>query len=141
MHFIQRLRHYILLICTLVLSYSNPIQHILTQCRIGGKYSKWIFIFQKNYLDFAKSKSKNSLSFFVFLIQEDKSQQENVVYYLGKGLVSLELIYSHVKKVVLVEMHFVQRIRHYILLRCILVLQNSIPREHILTQHIIRGKY
>jgi hypothetical protein len=48
---------------TTIITYSNPMYHILT-CRVlGGKYSKWIVILQEFDLEFAKSKSKKSLVF------------------------------------------------------------------------------
>jgi hypothetical protein len=39
---VQHFRHYILLHRTIVISDCNPMQHILTQKLLGGKYSKWI---------------------------------------------------------------------------------------------------
>jgi hypothetical protein len=41
---VQRFRHYILLCRTEVIFDCNPMQHILTQQLLGGKYSKWIVI-------------------------------------------------------------------------------------------------
>jgi hypothetical protein len=38
-----------------------------------------------------------------------------VIYYLSRGLIRLELNYSHIKKLVLVAVHVVQRFRHYVL--------------------------
>ena len=43
-HAIQRLRDYILLRQTLLVSHVNPFQFILTRRMIGGKYNKWIVI-------------------------------------------------------------------------------------------------
>ena len=43
-HAVQRLRHYILLLQSLVVAHVNPFQFILTRRMIGGKYNKWIFI-------------------------------------------------------------------------------------------------
>jgi hypothetical protein len=44
-HAVKRLRHYILLCNTTVVTDINPFQYILTRCIIGGKYNKWIVIF------------------------------------------------------------------------------------------------
>jgi hypothetical protein len=60
---VQRFRHYILSRKTIVISHSNPMQHILTCQLLGGKYSKWIFILQKFDLEFDRATSKKSLVF------------------------------------------------------------------------------
>lgn len=62
-HTVQRLRHYILPSKTLVLADINPMQFILTQRIVGGKYAKWMVILQEFDLEFATSKSKMSLAF------------------------------------------------------------------------------
>jgi hypothetical protein len=62
-HTVQRLRHYILLCMTTVVSDVNLFQYVLTRHIIGGKYNKWIFILQEFDLDFASAKSKKSLVF------------------------------------------------------------------------------
>ena len=62
-HAVQRLRHYILLHQTLVVSHVNPFQFILTRRMIGGKYNKWIIISQEFDLEFISTKSKKSLIF------------------------------------------------------------------------------
>jgi len=41
----------------------NPFEYILTMCIIGGKYNKWIVIFQESDLDFSSTKYKKSLVF------------------------------------------------------------------------------
>jgi hypothetical protein len=41
----------------------NPFQYVLTRPIIGGKYNKWIFIFQEFDLNFTSAKSKKSLVF------------------------------------------------------------------------------
>ena len=60
---VQRFWHYILLHKTTIIANSNPMHRILTQQVLGGKYSYWIIILQEFDLDFAKTKSKNSLVF------------------------------------------------------------------------------
>jgi hypothetical protein len=44
---VQRTRHYILLRRTTIISDCNPMQHILTQQLLGGKYSDWTVILQE----------------------------------------------------------------------------------------------
>jgi hypothetical protein len=62
-HVVQRLRHYILLFKTMVISNVNPFQYILTRCIIGVKYNKWIVILQEIDRNFALAKTKKSLVF------------------------------------------------------------------------------
>ena len=54
-HAVQILRHYILLLQTLVVSHVNPFQFILTHRMIGGKYNKWIVILQEFDLEFVSA--------------------------------------------------------------------------------------
>ena len=51
------------------------------------------------------------------LVQEDDMFSEYVIYYLSRGLVGLELNYTHLEKLALVAVHAVQRFRHYVLFR------------------------
>jgi hypothetical protein len=51
------------------------------------------------------------------LVQEDDSFSEYVIYYLSRGLVGLELNYTHLKKLALAAVHAVQRFCHYVLFR------------------------
>jgi hypothetical protein len=51
------------------------------------------------------------------LVQEDDSFSEYVIYYLSRGLIGLELNYSHIEKLVLATIHVVQWFRHYVLFR------------------------
>jgi hypothetical protein len=60
---IQCFRHYILLCKTIIISYCNPMQHILTRQLLGGKCSKWIVILQEFELKFECTKSNKSLVF------------------------------------------------------------------------------
>ena len=62
-HAVQWLRHYILLLQTLVVSHVNPFQFVLTQKMIGGKCNKWIVILPEFDLEFVSAKSKKSLIF------------------------------------------------------------------------------
>ena len=78
-HVIQRLRHYILLRRTLVVAHINPFQFVLTRRMIGGKYNKWIVIFQEFDLEFVSAKSKKSL-IFAELIFDFPSVEEEEVY-------------------------------------------------------------
>ena len=51
------------------------------------------------------------------LVQEDEELQENVIYYLSRNLIDVEIHYYHVEKLALAIVHAVQWLRHYILLR------------------------
>jgi hypothetical protein len=51
------------------------------------------------------------------LVQEYDLFSEYVIYYLSRGLVGLELNYSHIEKLALAAVHVVQRFRHYVLFR------------------------
>ena len=78
-HAVQRLRHYILLHQTLVVAHVNLFQFFLTRRMIGGKYNKWIFIWQEFDLEFVSAKSKKSL-IFAELIFDFPSLEEEEVY-------------------------------------------------------------
>jgi hypothetical protein len=54
---IQIFLHYIPLCTTTIISYLNPMYHILTCQLLGGTYSKWIIIIQEFNLNFSKSKA------------------------------------------------------------------------------------
>jgi hypothetical protein len=75
------------------------------------------------------------------LVQEDEDGNEHVIYYLSKSLSSLELWYSHVKKLALAAFIVVHRFHHYILLRTTTVIADSNPMYHILTSQVLGGKY
>jgi hypothetical protein len=51
------------------------------------------------------------------LVQEDDSFSEYMIYYLIRGLVGLELNYSHIEKLALAVVHAVQWFCHYVLFR------------------------
>ena len=53
----------------------------------------------------------------IVLVQEDDDLQEHIVYYLRWNLIDVELRYSHVEKLSLANVHAIQGLRHYILLR------------------------
>jgi len=75
------------------------------------------------------------------LIQEDKSHEEHVIYYLSRGLTATEMNYSHVEKLALAAVQSMQRFRHYILLRKTTVISDRNPMQHILTKQVMGGKY
>jgi hypothetical protein len=51
------------------------------------------------------------------LVQEDDLFSEYVIYYLSRGLIGLELNYSHIEKIALAAVHAIQQFRHYVLFR------------------------
>ena len=62
-HIAQRLRHYLSLRKTYVVTCLNPFQYILTHCMIDNKFSKWIVILQEFDWEFRSAKAKKSLVF------------------------------------------------------------------------------
>jgi hypothetical protein len=58
---VQKLRHYILLHTTKVITDSNPMQYILSRRQFNDKFSRWIIILQEYDLEFSKPKSKKAL--------------------------------------------------------------------------------
>jgi hypothetical protein len=52
----------------------------------------------------------------MFLVQEDDSHDEHVIYYLSRSLTTIETKYLHVEKLVVAVVQVVQCFRHYILL-------------------------
>jgi hypothetical protein len=48
------------------------------------------------------------------LVQEDGALEEHVIYYISRGLVGLEINYSHVERLALETVHGVQRFHQYI---------------------------
>ena len=91
--------------------------------------------------DFIMYLAASASSIGVVLVQEDDSHCERVIYYLSKGLIGPELRYAHVEKLALAAVHAVQRLRHYILPRKTLVLEDINPMQFILTRRIVGGKY
>jgi hypothetical protein len=74
------------------------------------------------------------------LVQEDHFLTKYVIYYLIRGLVGLELNYSHVEKLALVVVHDVQWFCHYILFRKTTIIDVVNLFQYVLTRPIIGGK-
>jgi hypothetical protein len=68
------------------------------------------------------------------LVQEDDSFSEYVIYYLSRGLVGLELNYTHLEKIALVVVHAIQRFCHYDLFRKTTVVAVMNPFQYMLTR-------
>jgi hypothetical protein len=79
------------------------------------------------YLDAAKS------TIDMVLAQENDLIEENMIYYLIRGLVGSEINYSHVENLVLAAMHVVQWFRHYILLCKTIIIIVVNPFQYVLT--------
>jgi hypothetical protein len=75
---VQRFCPYILLRRATFISDYNPMQHILTQQLLGGKYSTCIVILQEFYLEFERAKSKKSLFFFELICDLPSTETEIV---------------------------------------------------------------
>jgi hypothetical protein len=67
--------------------------------------------------DFLLYLAITELTIGMVLVQEDDLFSEYMIYYLSRGLIGLELNYSHIEKLVLVAVHDVQWFRHYVLFR------------------------
>jgi hypothetical protein len=74
------------------------------------------------------------------LVQEDDVLSEYVIYYLSRGLVGLELNYSHVEKLALAVVHVVQRFCHYILFHKTTIIAIVNPFQYVLTRRVIGRK-
>jgi hypothetical protein len=72
------------------------------------------------------------------LVQEDNFLEENMIYYLRRGLVGPELNYSHVEKLALAAIHVVQRFCHYILFQNNTVISIVNRFQYVFTRCIIR---
>jgi len=83
----------------------------------------------------------SSTSISMVLVQEVDDDQEHVVYYLSKSLSGPEIHYSHVEKLALVIVQAVQHFRNYILLWKTTIIFDCNPMQHILTKHVLGGKY
>ena len=77
----------------------------------------------------------------VVLVQEDDKLQEHVVYYLSCDLAGPKLRYSHIKKLALAAVYAIQRLRHYILLRTTIVVEDVNPFQYVLSRRIVGGKF
>jgi hypothetical protein len=73
------------------------------------------------------------LTIGMVLVQEDHFLSEYVIYYLRRGIVALELNYSHVEKLALAVIHAFQRFRHYILFRKTTSIAIVNPFQYVLT--------
>ena len=67
------------------------------------------------------------------LVQEDELFLEYVIYYLSRGLVGLELNYSHIEKLASETVHAVQRFHHYIVFCKTTVIAIMNPFQYVLT--------
>lgn len=63
----------------------------------------------------------------VVLVQEDDASQENIVYYLSRSFIGLELKYSHNEKLAVVAVFAIQRLHHHILLRKTIIIADVNP--------------
>ena len=75
------------------------------------------------------------------LAQDNLHGQEHMSYYAGKNLLDSETRYSHVEKLSLAIVIFVQNFCHYILLRTTTVLVDQNPMYYIITRQVLGGKY
>ena len=67
------------------------------------------------------------------LVQDDDDGTEHVIYYLSRNLLDTETRYAYVEKLALVDVCAVQRFRHYILLRTMIVISDCNPMTYILS--------
>ena len=63
-----------------------------------------------------------------------------MIYYLSRGLIGLELNYSHIEKLALAAVHVVQRFCHYVMFRKTTIISIVNPFQYVLTQRVIEGK-
>jgi hypothetical protein len=105
--------------------YFEALKHALTSASLlrPPNYNKYFLL----YLATAES------TIGMVLVQEDDLLEEHVIYYLSRGLVGLELNYSHVEKISLVAMHVFQWFCHYILLCKTIVIVIVNPFQYVLT--------
>ena len=59
---VQKLRHYILMRSTKVVTNSNPMAFLLSHRILTGKYARWVVILQEFDLEFVTPKSKKGLA-------------------------------------------------------------------------------
>jgi hypothetical protein len=103
----------------------DALKHALTTAPLlwPPNYKKYFLL----YLAAAES------TIGMVLVQEDDSFLEYMIYYLSRGLIGLELNYSHLEKLALEEVHAVQRFRHYVLFRKTTVVAVVNPFLYMLT--------
>jgi hypothetical protein len=63
-----------------------------------------------------------------------------MIYYLSRGLIGLELNYSHIKKLALAAVHVVQRFCHYVLFCKTTFIAIVNPFQYMLTRQVIGRK-
>lgn len=85
--------------------------------------------------------STSQTSIEIILVQIDDDQNEYVIYYLSKGLIGAKLCYTHVEKLDLTTVLFVQCFWHYILLYTSIIGSETNPMQYILSCHTLGGKY
>jgi len=90
--------------------------------------------------DFLLYLAAAKLTIGIILIQEDDLLLQYVIYYLSRGLVGLELNYSHIAKLALAAVHAVQWFRHYILSRKTTIITVVNLFQYVLTRRVINGK-
>jgi hypothetical protein len=103
----------------------EALKHALTSAPLlrPPNYNKYLLL----YLGIVES------TIGMVLVQEENLLEENVIYYLSRGLVGSELNYSHVEKLVLATMHVVQRFHHYIMLHKTTIIVVVNPFQYLLT--------
>jgi hypothetical protein len=74
------------------------------------------------------------------LVQKDDSDDEHIIYYLSRSLMTTETKYLHVEKLALAAVQVVQRFHHYILLRKTTVISDCNPMQHMLTRQLLGGE-
>jgi hypothetical protein len=77
----------------------------------------------------------------MLLVQDDDFHDKHVIYYLNRSLTTIEAKYLDVEKLALAAVQVVQHFQHYILLRKTTVISDCNPMQHILTRHLLGGKY
>jgi len=75
------------------------------------------------------------------LVQEDDNDEEDVIYYLSKSLVGLEMCYSHVDRLSLTAIIVAQWFLHYILIPKTLIIVDFNPMYNILKRQLLGEKY
>jgi hypothetical protein len=112
--------------------------HILTCQFLGGKYSKWIVIFQEFDLEFAKSKAKKSLVFVELICDLPRADEDTEPKYSlpGESLFLIIMFYPWYGNILLYlqTQHFQPDISHQER-RCI---HHNSPRYLIISDTLYR---
>ena len=93
------------------------------------------------YRDFILYLAASESTIGVVLVQEDNKIEEHVVYYLSHALARPELRYSHIEKLALAAVYAIQRLRHYILLRTMMVVADVNSFQYVLYLWIVGRKF